>query len=339
MTWLVTVAVAAHRDGTRLVGMLAIQVRECGGPEVLTPVQIEAPSPGPGQVLVHVGATGVNFIDTYHRSGLYPMPLPFVPGSEAAGEVVGLGPDVADVKLGDRVGSTEVLGGYAEFALMRADRVVPLPDGVPTDVAAAALLQGMTAHYLLFASHPVRAGETVLVHAGAGGMGLLLTQLATALGATVITTASSPRKRELSRAAGAAHVLGYDDIAAQVRELTGGAGVAAVYDGVGRDTFGASLDSLRLRGSLVLYGYASGKPDPFDIGRLQVGSFTLTRPTLGHFIVSREELIERASYVLHRVADGSLDVRIGHRYRLADARKAHEDLQGRRTTGKLLLIP
>jgi len=319
--------------------MRAIQVRETGGPEVLTPVQTDTPSPGPGQVLVHLGAAGVNFIDTYHRSGLYPMPLPFIPGSEGAGEVVGLGPDVSDIKLGDRVGSADVQGGYAEFALMAADRVVPLPDGVPTDVAAAALVQGMTAHYLLFASHPVQAGETVLVHAGAGGMGLLLTQLATALGATVITTASSPRKRELSRAAGAAHVLGYDDVAAHVRELTGGEGVAAVYDGVGHDTFDASLDSLRTRGTMVLYGYASGKPAPFDVNRLQAGSFFLTRPTLKHFVASREELIERASYVLDRVADGSLDVQIGHRYPLADARQAHEDLQARRTTGKVLLVP
>jgi NADPH2:quinone reductase len=319
--------------------MRAIQIRATGGPEVLTTVETETPSPGPGQVLVRLGAAGVNFIDTYHRSGLYQVPLPFTPGGEGAGEVVGLGPDVSDIKLGDRVGSTEVLGGYAEFALMPAHRVVPLPDAVSTDLAAASLLQGMTAHYLLFASHPVRAGETVLVHAGAGGMGLLLTQLATALGATVITTASSASKQELSRAAGAAHVLGYDDIAAHVRELTDGDGVAAVYDGVGRDTFDASLDSLRRRGTLVLYGYASGKPEPFDVNRLQAGSFSLTRPTLGHFIASREELLERASYILDRVGDGSLDVRIGHRYPLAEARRAHEDLQGRRTTGKLLLVP
>jgi NADPH2:quinone reductase len=290
-------------------------------------------------VLVHLGAAGVNFIDTYHRSGLYPMPLPLIPGAEGAGEVVGVGPDVTSVRLGDRVGSTDVRGGYAEFALIAADRVVPVPDAVPTDVAAAALLQGMTAHYLLFASHQVQKGHTVLIHAGAGGMGLLLTQLAAGLGATVITTASTPDKRELSRAAGAAHVLGYDDVAAQVRELTGGAGVEAVYDGVGRDTFDASLASLRPRGSLVLYGYASGKPDPFDLSRLQAGSFSLTRPTLMHFISSREELLERASYVLDRVADGSLDVRVGHRYPLAEAHRAHEDLQARRTTGKLLLIP
>lgn len=319
--------------------MRAIQLRKTGGPEVLTLAELDTPSPGPGQVLVRLGAAGINFIDTYHRSGLYPMPLPFVPGGEGAGEVVGLGPDVTGVELGDRVGSPSVLGGYAEYALISADRVVPLPDGVPTDVAAAVLLQSLTAHYLLFASHPVRAGETVLVHAGAGGMGLLLTQLATALGATVITTASSPAKQALSRAAGAAHVLGYDDVAAHVRELTGGEGVAAVYDGVGHDTFDASLDSLRVRGTLVLYGYASGKPDPFDVNRLQAGSFFLTRPTLGHFVASRAELLERASYILARVADGSLDVRIGHRYALEDARQAHEDLQGRRTTGKLLLIP
>jgi NADPH:quinone reductase len=319
--------------------MRAIQVRELGGPEVLTPADIDTPSPGPGQLLVKVAATGVNFIDTYRRSGLYKVDLPFVPGSEAAGTVTAIGDGVTEFAVGDVVAATDFAGAYAEYATVAADRAVKVPAGVAPEVAAAALLQGMTAHYLLFDSYPVRPGDTVLVHAAAGGMGLLLTQLAGALGATVIATASTPPKQALATAAGAAHVLGYDEVPDRVRELTGGHGVAAVYDGVGHDTFDQSLASLKLRGTLVLYGYASGPVPPFDINRLQGGSFKLTRPTLGHFVVAREELVERAEYVFARIADGSLDIRIGARYPLAEAARAHEDLQGRRTTGKLLLIP
>ena len=318
--------------------MRAIQVSETGGPGVLTPVEIATPEPGPGQVLVRLAATGVNFIDTYHRSGLYPMRLPLVPGSEGAGEVVAVGTGVDGVRIGDRVGSTNFVGAYAEYALVSADRTVPLPDGLDAEQAAAVLLQGMTAHYLLFDSYPVRAGDTVLVHAGAGGMGLLLIQLATALGARVITTVSTPEKAALARAAGAVEVLGYADVPGKVLELTGGEGVAAVYDGVGRSTFDSSLASLRLHGVLVLFGYASGPVPPFDINRLQTGSYMLTRPTLAHFIVTHEDLARRAGYILDRVADGSLHVRIGQRYPLAEAARAHEDLESRRTTGKQLLV-
>ncbi|HKS98987.1 MAG TPA: quinone oxidoreductase [Rugosimonospora sp.] len=319
--------------------MRAIQVTETGGPEVLTTIDVDRPEPGPGQVLVRLSAAGVNFIDTYQRSGLYQVPLPFVPGAEGAGDVVAVGAGVTDVRVGDRVASTNLAGGYAEYALAPAARVVPVPEGVSDEQAAAAMLQGMTAHYLLFDSYPVKPGDTVLVHAAAGGMGLLLTQLATALGARVIGTASTPEKEKLARDAGAVAVLSYADVPDKVRELTGGEGVAAAYDGVGRTTFDSSLASLRPHGVLVLYGYASGRVDPFDVNRLQAGSYFLTRPTLAHFIVAREDLLRRATDVLDRVRDGSLHVRIGHRYPLADAAQAHIDLQARRTTGKVLLIP
>ncbi len=320
--------------------MEAIRVQEHGGPEVLTPAETGAPEPGPGQVLVQLAAAGVNFVDTYYRTGLYPQPVPYTPGSEGAGTVVAVGDGVESPKVGDRVASTNFAGAYALFALAAADRVVPVPDGVSEELAAAVLLQGMTAHYLLLDSYRVRPGDTVLVHAAAGGMGLLLTQLATRFGARVIGTVSTPDKEKLARQAGAAEVLGYGEVPARVRELTGGEGVPAVYDGVGRDTFDASLASLRPHGVLVLYGYASGPVPPFDLNRLQQGgSLYVTRPTLGHFIVSPQELARRAADVLGWVADGSLHVAIGGRYPLAEARRAHEDLQGRRTTGKLLLIP
>ncbi|MBO0870039.1 MAG: quinone oxidoreductase [Micromonosporaceae bacterium] len=319
--------------------MHAILVTERGGPEVLRLSDVETPRPGPGQVLVRLAATGVNFIDTYHRSGLYEVPLPFTPGSEAAGEVTEVGEGVTELRPGDRVASTNFTGAYAEYALVPAARAVPVPDGVTDEQAAGVLLQGMTAHYLLHNSYPLRPGDTVLVHAAAGGMGLLLTQLATALGGKVIATVSTPEKENLARDAGAVAVLRYADVPAKVRELTGGDGVHAVYDGVGADTFDGSLASLRTRGTLVLYGYASGKVPPFDINRLQGGSWSLTRPTLGHFIATREELTLRARDILDRVAAGTLEVRVGTRYPLAEAAKAHQDLQSRRTTGKLLLIP
>ncbi len=319
--------------------MRAIRITETGGPEILTLAEVDTPEPPPGHVLVKLAAAGVNFIDTYHRSGAYPMKLPLILGAEGAGEVVKVGAGVTEVRVGDRVASTNFLGAYAEYALVPADRTVPVPAGLATDLAAAALLQGMTAHYLLFDVYPVQPGDAVLVHAAAGGMGLLLTQLATELGATVIATASTPDKGKLAAEAGAAHVLHYDDVPARVKELTGGEGVAAVYDGVGKSTFDGSLASLRLRGTLALYGYASGRPDPLDVNRLQAGSYKLTRPTLVHFIVSRAELLERAEYIFQRVADGRLDVRVGQRYPLAEAAQAHRDLEGRKTTGKVLLIP
>jgi NADPH:quinone reductase len=320
--------------------MKAVQVTETGGPQVLRLADLPDPRPGPGQALVRLSAIGVNYVDTYHRGGLYPRPLPFVPGAEGAGEVVAVGDGVSGVAVGERVAAVDLAGAYAELALVAADRLVPLPPGVPDELAAAVLLQGMTAHYLLHDSYPVRPGDPVLVHAAAGGMGLLLCQLGTALGARVIGTASTPEKVDLARAAGADPVLGYDGFPAAVRDLTGGEGVAAVYDGVGRTTFDGSLDSLRPHGVLVLYGQASGPVPPLDLPRLQAGgSLYVTRPTLSHFVSTREELLRRAGEILDRVADGTLSVRVGGRYPLADAARAHEDLQARRTTGKLLLVP
>ncbi len=320
--------------------MKAIQVNSHGGPEVLAPTALPDPVPNAGQLLVRMAACGVNYIDTYHRRGLYPRPLPFVPGTEGAGEVVAVGDGVDPGMVGRRVASADVDGAYAELSLVDADRAVPLPDGVGDELGAAAMLQGMTAHYLVNDSYRVRPGDTILVHAAAGGMGLLLTQYATALGARVIGTASTPEKAELARRAGAAEVLGYDGFAGAVRELTGGEGVPAVYDGVGASTFDGSLASLRRRGTLVLYGQSSGPVAPLDPKRLAAGgSLSLTRPTLTHFVATAEELNHRAADVLGRVADGSLTLRIGARYPLAEARRAHEDLENRRTTGKLLLMP
>jgi NADPH2:quinone reductase len=270
------------------------------------------------------------------------MPLPFIPGSEGAGTVAALGEGVTGVAVGARVGWASAPGAYAEYAAVPAERTVLLPDVVADDVAAAALLQAMTAHYLAFDTFPVGPRQTVLVHAAAGGTGLLLTQLATRLGARVIGTTSTEEKAALARSAGAAEVIRYDqgDIAEQVRGLTGGEGVHVVYDGVGRATFEASLASLRPRGVLVLFGASSGQPPPFDLARLgTAGSLYVTRPSLGHHIADRAGLTHRANQVLSWVGDGSLTIRIGQRYPLADARQAHEDLQSRRTTGKLLLLP
>ena len=320
--------------------MQAIQIQRTGGPEVLTPAEVEQPQPGPGEVRLQVTAAGVNFIDVYHRTGLYPMPLPLIPGAEGAGVVNAVGPGVETVKVGDRVASTELHGAYAEYAVVPADRVVPIPDGVSDEQAAAVLLQGLTAHYLVHDSYRVQDGDAVLVHAAAGGVGLLLTQLATQLGARVIGTVSALEKEKLARDAGAAEIIGYDSIAEDVRRLTDSQGVPAVYDGVGRTTFDASMASLRPHGVLVLYGQSSGPVPPFDPNRLQhAGSIYLTRPTLRHFIATPEELTRRADGILGMVADGSLSVHIGGRYPLAEAGRAHTDLQSRRTTGKLLLVP
>ncbi|MBE1530340.1 quinone oxidoreductase family protein [Actinomadura algeriensis] len=320
--------------------MRAIVVSENGGPEVLEPAERPDPEAGPGEVLIDVAAAGVNFIDVYFRTGAYPQPLPYTPGMEAAGTVAAVGPDVDGFAVGDRVAWANVQGAYAERAVVPAEKVVPVPDGVEPHDAAAVLLQGMTAHYLTRSTYPVRAGDTVLVHAAAGGMGLLLTQVAAMLGARVIGTASTPEKAELAREAGADAVLGYDGFADRVRELTGGEGVAAVYDGVGAPTFDGSLASLRRRGVLALYGAAGGPVPPFDPQRLNAaGSLFLTRPTLAHHTETRAELLERSGEVYRWVADGRVNVHIGHRYDLADARTAHADLEARRTTGKLLLTP
>ncbi|WP_416063540.1 quinone oxidoreductase family protein [Rhodococcus indonesiensis] len=321
--------------------MRAIEVARFGGPEVLTPVEVPAPEPGPGQLLVRTDAVGVNYIDTYFRTGLYPRELPYIPGTEGTGRVVATGEGVAGVAVGDRVSWAAADSSYAEQVLVPAAVAVPVPDAVPAEQAASALLQGMTAHYLLNSTYPAQPGETVLVHAGAGGVGLLLTQLAAAKDVRVITTVSSDEKEALSRGAGATEVLRYsDDLAEQVRDLTGGEGVAAVYDGVGAATFESSLASLRIRGTLALFGAASGPVPPFDLQRLNpAGSLYVTRPTLAHHVRTREELMWRAGDVFAAVADGTLTVRVGARYPLAQAAQAHRDLEARRTTGSIVLLP
>jgi NADPH:quinone reductase len=321
----------------------AIQITEAGGPEVLTLAELPDPVAGPDDLLVEVAACGVNYIDTYQRQGIYPMTLPYVPGLEGTGRVRAVGAGVTDFAVGDRVAWADPLGSYAELAVVPAHQAVAVPDAVSDEAAVGAMLQGMTAHFLVHDTHPVQPGEDVLVHAAAGGVGLLLTQLASRLGARVIATVSTAEKEQLARGAGAADVIRYtevDDLAAEVRALTGGAGVAAVYDGVGRTTFDASLASLRRRGILVLFGAASGPVPPVDPQRLNAaGSLFLTRPKLHDHIATRDELTARAAAVYAAVAAGELDVRIGQTYPLAEARAAHEDLQARRTTGKLLLLP
>lgn len=322
--------------------MRAVVVTEYGGPDVLAVEDREAPAPGPGQLLVRPGAIGVNFIDTYQRTGKYPIPTPFVLGMEGAGTVDAVGDGVGDVAPGQRVAWAAASGSYAEHVLVPAAVAVPVPDGVSDELAAASMLQGMTAHYLTHSLYAVEEGDIALVHAGAGGMGLLLTQLVKLRGGRVITTVSSEEKEKLSREAGADDVIRYTevDFTDEVRRLTDGAGVAVVYDGVGKTTFDGSLASLKPRGMLALYGGASGPVPPVDPMRLNAaGSLFLTRPTLAHYVATRDELLWRASDVLNWVGDGRLAVRIGHRYPLEAARQAHEDLEGRRTTGKLLLLP
>lgn len=320
--------------------MRAVQVQAYGGPEVLSAAEVADPVAGAGELLVRVAASGVNYIDTYHRTGVYPVPLPFVPGLEGAGEVVAVGEGVTEFAVGARVAWASALGSYAELVSVPVSAAVAVPEGVALDVAAGSMLQGMTAHYLTNSTYPVQAGDDVLVHAAAGGMGLLLTQIVKARGGRVIGTVSTAEKEKLARAAGADEIIRYTeaDVAEQARALTGGRGVAVVYDGVGASTFDASLASLRPRGVLALYGAASGQVPPVDLQRLnQAGSVYVTRPSLGHYTANREELLWRAGEVLAGVADGTLDIRIGARYALGEARQAHEDLQGRRTTGKVLL--
>ncbi|QGK69736.1 zinc-binding dehydrogenase [Allosaccharopolyspora coralli] len=322
--------------------MRAIQVRQPGGPEALHSVELDDPSPSGGEVLVRVAASGVNFIDTYQRSGLYEMPTPFTPGSEGAGTVVAVGDGVDGVAVGDRVGWSMVPGSYAEQALVPADKLVRLPGGIDDQTAAASMLQGMTAHYLVNSTFPVATGNTALVHAAAGGMGLLLTQWIKAKGGIVVGTVSTDEKAKLATEAGADEIIRYDrdDVADQVRDLTDGRGVDVVYDGVGKDTFDASLASLRPRGTLALYGAASGPVPPLDPQRLNsAGSVFLTRPTLAHHLLSREELDWRSGDLFSAIASGVLRIRVGGTYPLAEAARAHEDLEARRTTGSLLLLP
>ncbi len=322
--------------------MKAIQVQKHGGPEVLMLVDLPAPVPKPNEAVVKIAASGVNFIDVYFREGRYPAALPFVNGQEAAGTVTEVGAEVKSVKPGDRVAYTNVLGSYAEYAAVPADRLVRLPDAVKSEQAAAAMLQGMTAHYLLNTTYPLKKGETALIHAAAGGVGLLMVQMAKLIGARVIGTAGTAEKSRLAIEAGADEIINYreQDFEAETKRLTGGKGVDVVYDGVGQSTFDKDFNVLRPRGYLVLFGASSGAVAPVDpIKLVQKGSLFLTRPSLGHYIASREELERRATDVLGLVASGKLKLRIEHIFKLQDAQQAHRDLEGRKTTGKILLIP
>jgi NADPH2:quinone reductase len=320
----------------------AIIVEQTGGPEAMRYVDRDAREPGRGEVLVRVAAAGVNFIDVYYRTGRYPAPTPFVLGMEGAGVVERVGPDAADLASGDRVAWSSVFGSYASFVTGPADRMVKVHDGIDDETAAALMLQGMTAHYLIDGCRETKPGDVALVHAAAGGVGLLLTQLLKAAGARVIATVGTDEKAALARGAGADEVIMYDDVdfSKEVRRLTDGRGVEVVYDGVGATTFDGSIAALRPRGLMCLYGAASGAVPPFDPQVLnQRGSLFLTRPSLAHYTADRAELELRAGAVMDAVAAGTLAVRIGARYPLAEAADAHRALEGRRTTGKVLLIP
>ena len=322
--------------------MKAIQVSQTGGPEVLELVDLPIPEPKPGEALVQIKAAGVNFIDVYFREGRYPAALPFVSGQEAAGVVTSVGSDVENVKAGDRVAYTGVMGSYAEYAAVTADRLITIPGELDFQTAAAAMLQGMTAQYLSHSTYPIKHGETALIHAAAGGVGLLLVQMCKLLGARVIGTAGSAEKVALALDAGADEVINYSsqDFETETKRLTEGEGVHVVYDGVGQATFAKDLNVLRPRGYLVLFGGASGAVPPFDLLELtKHGSLFVTRPSLHHYAHTRAELEQRSGDVLGMIVRGDLKMRIHKTYPLAEAEAAHRDLEGRRTTGKLLLIP
>ncbi|HEY3581093.1 MAG TPA: quinone oxidoreductase [Pyrinomonadaceae bacterium] len=322
--------------------MKAIQVSQTGGPEMLVATDLPTPKPKPDEALVQIKAAGVNFIDVYFREGRYPAQLPFIDGQEGAGVVTEIGSDVKVVQPGDRVAYTGRLGSYAEYAVVPAERLVKIPDELSFEQAAAAMLQGMTAHYLTHSTYKLQAGETALIHAAAGGVGLLLVQMAKKIGARVIGTAGTKEKAQLAREAGADECIIYTeaDFAAETKRLTDGKGVHVVYDGVGKATFDKDLDVLLPRGFLVLFGGSSGAVPPFDLIKLsQKGSLYITRPTLVNYTVTREEIEWRAHDVLGWIAAGELNVRIHKTYPLAEAAQAHRDLEGRKTTGKLLLIP
>jgi NADPH2:quinone reductase len=322
--------------------MKAIQVRHTGGPEALEIVDLPVPEPKPHEAVVKIAAAGVNFVDVYYREGRYKAPLPFIEGQEAAGVVSTVGTEVESCKPGDRVGYSGVMGSYAEYAAVAADRLVPIPAGVSEREAAAALLQGMTAHYLVHDTFPLKSGQTALVHAAAGGVGLLLVQMAHQIGARVIGTVSTREKADLARQAGADEIILYtqSDFASETKRLTDGVGVDVIYDSVGKDTFEKGLNLLRARGMMVLYGGSSGAVSPFDpILLTQKGSLFLTRPSLQHYTATRRELAARAEGIFTMIGKGQLKLRIEHTYKLTGAQEAHRDLEGRKTTGKLLILP
>lgn len=322
--------------------MKAIVIENCGGPEVLVYRDAEKPTPKAGEALVKLEASGLNYIDVYHRTGLYPLPRPFIPGTEGAGVVEAVGPDVTEVAVGDRVAYAMQIGSYAEYAAVPAWRLVKIPEGVSAEQAAAAMLQGMTAHYLVTSVYPLKAGEAALIHAAAGGVGLLLIQLAKRIGARAIGTVSTEAKAQLAREAGADDVILYtqQDFEAETRRLTSGKGVQVVYDSVGRDTFLKSLSSLAPRGMLALFGQSSGPVTAFDPGLLaQKGSLFMTRPSLAHYSATREELLWRAGDLFNSIKSGELKLRIEKTFPLGEAAEAHRQLEGRKTTGKVLLIP
>ena len=322
--------------------MKAIQVKRTGGPEVLELVDVKVPEPKANEAVVKLTASGVNFIDVYHREGRYKVPLPFTLGQEGAGVVSDVGSDVKLVKKGDRVAWTGLLGGYAEYAAIPADRLVAIPSEVSDQQAAAVMLQGMTAHYLCHDTYPLKRDQTVLIHAAAGGVGLLLVQMAHNIGARILATVSTDEKAALARAAGADEIIFYTktDFEAEAKRLTNGEGVHVVYDSVGKTTFEKGLNLLRPRGMMVLFGGSSGAVPPFDpIVLTQKGSLFLTRPSLGNYIATREELLARSGDVFAMMASGKLKLRIEHTYPLAEAQRAHRELEGRKTTGKLILMP
>ena len=322
--------------------MKAILISQTGGPEVLAYSDVATPKPKNNEALVKIAAAGVNFIDVYFREGRYPAKLPFVPGQEGAGTVSEVGSDVRDLKPGDRVAYTGVLGSYAEYATVTADRLVKIPEPMNEQQAAAAMLQGMTAHYLAHDTFPLKKGDTCLIHAAAGGVGQLLVQMAHQIGARVIGTVSTEEKAALAREAGADEVILYTQqyFETETKRLTSGRGVDVVYDSVGKTTFEKGLNLLRPRGMMVLFGGSSGAVPPFDLIQLsQKGSLYVTRPTLAHYIASRTELEQRAQAVLGMIAQGRLKITIQKKYPLKDAAQAHRDIEGRKTTGKLLLIP
>jgi len=325
-----------------MTAMKAIQVTQVGGPEALKLVELPIPKPKPNEAVIQIKAAGVNFVDVYFREGRYPAPLPFVVGLEGAGVVTAVGSEAKGVKVGDRVAYTGVLGSYAEYAAVPAERLVLIPDQVDFNHAAAAMLQGMTAHYLSHSTYKLQSGETALIHAAAGGVGLLLVQMAKKIGARVIGTVGSEEKARLAREAGADECIIYTktDFETETLRLTDGKKVHVVYDGVGKDTFDKGLNVLRPRGYMVLYGGASGPVPPFDLMRLtQKGSLFVTRPTHANYTATREELEQRSGDVMRMIVAGDLKLRIHHTYPLEEAQQAHRDLEGRKTTGKLLLIP